>query len=457
MAPKRPVKKACQIKSVNDNSVGVDKSKKYLNTSNTTPSTNNTFCPQTKEYLEVSSPNTVLDSVSSSQSLVSEEIEIHSNDEKSSIKENLSAEIQNDSQPKTEDSANKNYPVLLQYDSHKENCVIESENSSSESITKIGFHKSGHKKRLMNKKVAKPYKCGRCKFKCSTPKELESHNLEMKNKKDYYCEICDFNFHLKNLINQHKSNHSPTNLMRQCNLCHQPIYDRLHLRYHMYTIHRGEPAHECSYCSRTFMWKRELTKHLHKFHEVKPTFVCEICKKVYADKVKYMKHIEYFHRKSYCCKICLKSFKNIDRLCLHEKNHTKITTYKCQYCFKKYRKPENLKLHEEQHKGNFEYRCDTCDLGFQELTWFESHKAKKTCVRTRYDYTIRPTMCEICGKMFANRVTFKNHHLLHFDPHPYECNICFKKLRYKQKLVYHKRRYHPESSPSTSGRPNKSV
>lgn len=456
---KRPVKKVCRTKSaVKGDSVRSDRSIKDTSSSNLTPSID--ICTPKEDVLKtikkslgVTLTTNVFSNLNSTLSFVSEGIDKDLNFEKKTFKENLLSSIQNNSQPKT---ANQNSISLLQDDSHQENCASEIENKNiySDSVTKIGFHKSGSKKCLKHN-VFKPFKCGRCKFKYSTTEELESHNLEMKSKKDLYCQICDFNFHLKNLINQHMSNHSLVDLKRQCKLCNQSIYDRLHLRYHLYTIHRGEQGHKCLYCNRSFLWKRQLTKHLYKTHEEKPAFTCDKCNKVYADKVKYLKHIEYFHRKSHCCKICFKSFRDINSLCLHEKSHKKIPTYKCQYCFKKYRTLENRRLHEDRHSGNFEYSCDNCGLGFQELSWFEKHKAKNTCARSLYGYIHHPTMCEICGKIFSNRITFKNHHLLHYNSHPFECDICFKKLRYKAKLYYHKKRYHPETLASTSA--NESV
>ncbi|XP_036414894.1 zinc finger protein 667-like [Colossoma macropomum] len=78
------------------------------------------------------------------------------------------------------------------------------------------------------------------------------------------------------------------------------------------------------------------------------------------------------------------------------------------------------------------HSCPYCDASFGDFSQLASHME---CHKN----AMGPLQCQICGKHFNHRVTWKNHMLVHQKIRPFRCKFCSKGFNQKGHLKEHER------------------
>ncbi|XP_017566234.2 zinc finger protein 667-like [Pygocentrus nattereri] len=78
------------------------------------------------------------------------------------------------------------------------------------------------------------------------------------------------------------------------------------------------------------------------------------------------------------------------------------------------------------------HSCPYCDASFHDFSQLISHME---CHKNSLD----PLQCQICGKHFNHRMTWKNHMVVHQKIRPFRCKFCSKGFNQKGHLKEHER------------------
>lgn len=134
------------------------------------------------------------------------------------------------------------------------------------------------------------------------------------------------------------------------------------------------------------------------------------------------------------CSICSMGFQRSSNYTSHMKKIHKIigdaTPFSCPNCPRKYEFEYELKRHMKKYIPLDErliFPCPQCDRKFQTKIHVTRH------IQFVHDNS-RPFICEECGEAVHTRTILREHMLTHTDYSPYECKICGKSFKRKQRL-----------------------
>ncbi|XP_046811310.1 zinc finger protein 627-like isoform X1 [Lucilia cuprina] len=127
-------------------------------------------------------------------------------------------------------------------------------------------------------------------------------------------------------------------------------------------------------------------------------YTCRICKKKCGTYV-LLRHHMYTHNRPHQCKICKKSFSQIQTFLCHNNLHTGIKPYYCRFCYRSFSDITNRNCHERTLHKNQEYKCEKCNKIFRFITLLEKHAQSH-----------RQKKCYICNKEFASLQMVRKHH-----------------------------------------------
>ncbi|XP_064215955.1 zinc finger protein OZF isoform X46 [Tribolium castaneum] len=128
----------------------------------------------------------------------------------------------------------------------------------------------------------------------------------------------------------------------------------------------------------------------------------------------------------YKCFICEKSFADANLLQSHSSSHPTIRKLYCDLCNKHIPNPASYVKHQRRHELNPGLVC--CGRIFSSKTTFQKHR--------NFKHTTEFT-CQLCDKIFFNRVAYKRHVDLHKGKLPYGCKLCEKRFINSRCLVHH--------------------
>ena len=141
---------------------------------------------------------------------------------------------------------------------------------------------------------------------------------------------------------------------------------------------------------------------------------------------------------------CRKTFKLIDKLFSHIKNHYKNKPFRCDFegCGKSFLCKGQLRNHQTTHaeQKRFHWKFEGWDLSYP--------KKSRLIVHERIHTGERPFICsfEGCGKRFSEKGNLKTHFRIHTGEKPYFCSFkgWNKKFTTQGHLVDHERRHNNE-------------
>lgn len=210
----------------------------------------------------------------------------------------------------------------------------------------------------------------------------------------YKCEICGQILRNKNILMYHKlTKHGERKFV--CNICNKKFFTSNCLKAHI-TSHTERSIAQCvcPICGKTFHYKGGLFYHM-KMHTNERKYCCEFCdKKFYTLNAKKRHTLTHTGIRPYACKYCEKRFFSTGEVRKHEYIHTGVRPYCCQYCKKGFSSSYNMKVHLVSHPGP--YACKLCDKTFVNMNVLQyHHKTKHLSNRTSVTEEVEDNNLEI--------------------------------------------------------------
>ncbi|KAG5866533.1 hypothetical protein JTB14_004171 [Gonioctena quinquepunctata] len=250
------------------------------------------------------------------------------------------------------------------------------------------------------------------------------------------CDICNFSFTDKNILEMHQK------------LLHQTSPDRK----------TGTYSYHCHLCSKKFRMRGSLMVHLrvahYGFSRIDSTITGSCNNKsdddsavTPVDSERRVEDIKSLHKnvsarpsdnKQWECDVCSKMFTTKYFLKKHKRLHTGEMPYCCALCNKSFTFQQSYHKHMLYHSSEKPHVCNECGRAFKELSTLQNH--------ARIHSGERPFVCETCGKSFRQRVSYLVHRRIHTGVMPYKCTACDKSFRYKVSQKSHKCPVNPPGS-----------
>ena len=239
----------------------------------------------------------------------------------------------------------------------------------------------------------------------------------------YPCSHCSKKFLSKRSMVLHEKVHLGTS-RHICPKCHKQFSKKIHLQYHIWSVHTPEYSFKCDVCSTTFKVPYELKKH----KLVHPSSrVCKTCEKTFDSASLLTEHLkESSLCVGYKCSICECIFmdqKAYDKhIVRHNEQHmTEVTDeetgtrYSCTHCDKTFLSKKSCREHLSVHLGTSRHFCDVCNQYFAKKTHLISHQSTVHAID-------RPYQCEICQASFKLLHNYESHQLSHTSNR--KCKTC---------------------------------
>lgn len=207
-------------------------------------------------------------------------------------------------------------------------------------------------------------------------------------------------------------------------------------------IHSGERPFECSVCGKTFTMAANLLRHSRLHTGLKP-HLCHLCGKSFIQKVTLQDHLAiHLSDKKFKCSICGKLFLKSKQLTEH--NHRMHGdemavdlcpspgdqgVIVCDLCGKSYTSKFSFRQHVKLHVLEKPYQCIHCDKSFL---------AKQNLAQHMINHTgEKPYVCKVCGIAYKRKHLLQWHEHIHTGEKPFVCNVCGKAFAYTCSLKVH--------------------
>ena len=171
--------------------------------------------------------------------------------------------------------------------------------------------------------------------------------------KKHKCFICNYQFLLKSLLNQHILR---THGGYPCSVCELKFKKNSELASHMKSDHKKDKKskehkeskehkpHQCLQCDAKFKHRNSLKDHIVGVHEGKRPYLCSICGADYTQKANLRRHIDQVHEKTkrFNCALCDKAFGRKIHMEQHVSRVHEGFKFQCSLCDAKYSHKPNL-------------------------------------------------------------------------------------------------------------------
>lgn len=137
---------------------------------------------------------------------------------------------------------------------------------------------------------------------------------------------------------------------------------------------------------------------------------CEVCGKNVSRLEMHMR--THTKEKPYICSICNQSFSQSSHRNIHMRTHTK--TYQCTKCNLSFPSFSEYSIHKRMHAGDKQFKCSFCDLSFVTPGQSEAHMLTHN--------PQNPYTCSECNQSFSS----SNYRAEHMKTHTgeYKCQYC---------------------------------
>lgn len=211
------------------------------------------------------------------------------------------------------------------------------------------------------------------------------------------------------------------------------------MKRHKTTIH-AEKRTDCLYCNKKFRKRKNFTDHIRTIHPGLPTRIktgptsCKICKKTFSDIEDLKKHVvEHYIKKEFECAICGNKYASKPNLTVHiNTKHARNADKEilCTQCGKVFLGKSSLRLHQRTHTEDLPFECSVCPKKFKVKYYLTAHMKTHAEVRITFP-------CKFCKKELKTKFSQEQHeqkHKMRGDgvPKPLYCVYDFKKKIYQE-------------------------
>ena len=115
----------------------------------------------------------------------------------------------------------------------------------------------------------------------------------------------------------------------------------------------------------------------------------------------------------------------------YQRTHKEKKSFKCEICDKIFSQKLHWKQHQRVHSGEKPFKCDVCKKRFSEQGNLNQHQRVHTGEK--------PFKCDVCDKTFSQPSHLKTHQGMHTGEKPFKCNVCNKTFSQSSNLNGHQR------------------
>ncbi|XP_069673063.1 zinc finger protein 883-like isoform X16 [Periplaneta americana] len=230
-------------------------------------------------------------------------------------------------------------------------------------------------------------------------------------------------------------------------------------------------ADSCEFCDSVFSRKRDLADHLAKVHE-EYVLHCEVCDSVFKHKYLFEEHMKLHEPNIECSQkisdTCSNSsghdsdshihlntkgkssrilrVKSPKELNISGKTSEQVS-YGCETCGKHFKRLYHLNKHIKTHDTFMKVEAGESEtgmsgLGSEDESCNEEEKKEERETTEKKEKTKATYHCQICGKNFTLKDSFKSHQRIHTGEKPFTCHICGKQFSHTGGLYYHLKHVH---------------
>lgn len=232
----------------------------------------------------------------------------------------------------------------------------------------------------------------------------------------------------------------------------------------------------CDYCGSLFNHKSDLLAHLVKVHS-EHVFQCEVCDSVFKSKDIYGVHIKLHESSGKCFQEVSETCSNSsghgsdpnDDTCVSNESEAKdsrILNVKsavkfeivakppeqnslvCRMCGKHFKRLYHLNKHTKTHNMILKVEADESEAVMsgsdseEEVYNEDESKMEGEATSGKKEKIKKAYRCEMCGKNFALKDSYKSHQRIHTGEKPFTCHICGKQFSHTGGLYYHLKHVH---------------
>lgn len=267
---------------------------------------------------------------------------------------------------------------------------------------------------------------------------------------NYTCKLCCQKFSNEMVFKRHMFL-SHNIKKHNCPFCKSAFGKKLDLDLHIRQMHRRivfkAPA-QCKFCKETFERVMDLKLHIRNKHTVTISRFEQVLrdrKKVLGVEItdKEAEMLREFHSRVdnkdvFNCKMCNKSWSNLEKTVNHVRTHTKELLYPCETCGQRFNTRGVMLRHTQVHKNVKPYACEYCDKSFSSKQNRDDHHRQHT--------KEVKTVCESCGEFLTSASMLYYHRKIHSGINPYKCPYCDKAYSIRSLLKRHIR-FHTGEKP----------
>ncbi|VEN47065.1 unnamed protein product [Callosobruchus maculatus] len=196
------------------------------------------------------------------------------------------------------------------------------------------------------------------------------------------CDICNFCFNDRNILDMHQK------------LLHQTNPDK-----------KGVYNYHCHLCSKKFKMRGSLMVHLRVAH-------CGFWS-INANNNESINEAADSTRKPQSDKNEITANSRNTQIKFNALNNKQ---WECDVCTKKFTTKYFLKKHKRLHTGEMPYICNICDKSFTFQQSYHKHML--------YHSSEKPYSCSECNRPFKELSTLQNHARIHSGERPFSCETC---------------------------------
>ncbi|XP_073813943.1 transcription factor grauzone-like [Musca autumnalis] len=290
-----------------------------------------------------------------------------------------------------------------------------------------------------------PMGCNLCVFVGKTFPDIVEHFREAHPRTRPYVTCCDKQFTKRCHLAQHALMHEDPNCFK-CHECNKNFTSKRGLKAHDLNYHATEEERifACDKCPKKFAARNLLE--LHKPSHIPREqweFVCPQCPtSIFASSYLLKVHTSMRHKRSkHVCHVCAKEIRDKTTFEKHVRSHFGETTprLQCPYpgCESWLKDEDNLRKHMKRHNlEGITYRCEICDKVYKNRVGLTNHK--------RYSHTMSANFkCEQCDRSFKKAIALREHMTQHTGETLYKCPFCTRTFNSNANMHAHKKRAHP--------------